>query len=736
MMKSLDTRRGTWRTGCGKAMSMVLLALLMLMTAGAPVLGADAASENSGIALADVNRFTQLLNRLRAEEASRPQVAGLIEHIERYRRIRDEQTSERLESYRSTLEKMGKELADGKLDQALYSAAEAQSLALDKARTLQEPLIRELMDKALAAAAEAEKNSKWLDALAIYRALEALHNQNGTYHDQIKRIGNHVRVLGVYAPERLEQLYTERLERLKNPDEEEFEQPLNLDNEDWVRRLADVQMPMLRQTLVHAARHHIDANGYRPLMLGAVQALRIMVNTPGVENAFSGLQNAEARAAFTRELDTIIDELNRRPGELRYLDVDKYISRIEAASERTVKLPQNVLAYELAEGAVGTLDDYSSVIWPLDLAELYRTLQGNFTGVGILISMRQGKLTVASPLPGGPAINAGIRFDDVIVSVDGESTDKWSLKKAVDRITGPEGTTVELGIKREGVEETLTFKLTRARIKIDSIRGWERTGTDGWNYWIDPELRIGYVRMTQFIPQTADDLDAAIAQMQADGPINGLILDLRFNPGGLLRSAVAVVDRFIPSGLIVSTVDVNGEQQEAHQAGAARTYPRFPVVVLINQGSASASEIVAGALQDYGRAQIVGTRSYGKGSVQDMYHLQGGKALLKLTTQYYRLPKNRIIHRRPKDTTWGVEPDLVVDMPDQKVAAAVRFRQELDVVHVADEALDPNKPLPVASQLLEEGIDPQLDAALLFLKARLVVQDMDLLQPAARGASR
>lgn len=717
--------------------------LLVMVTAltlphALPLVAAErVASNNNLAALADRGSFDELLTRLKDEgiRDATPRVDGLIQHIERYQKSISEQTAERLEGYQASLKEVSDHLAKDKLDKALYSAAEAQSLALDKRKTLDDPVIQDLIARATEAARKAEADSKWLDALSLYRAMEVLYNQDGTFHDDLKRITNHVRVLRVYAPERLEQLYTERLERLKDPEDEDLE-PLQLDNEDWVRRLADVEMPMLRQTLVHAARHHIDANGYRPLMVGAVKSLLTMVNTPGVGAAFAGLNDETARKAFVAELNVILNELENRPGELRYLDVDKYITRVEAASDRTVKLPKNVLAYELAEGAIGTLDDYSSVIWPLDLAELYRTLQGNFTGVGILISMKSGKLTVSSPLPGGPAINAGIRFDDVIVSVDGESTDKWSLKKAVDRITGPEGSTVTLGIQREGVEEPLTFKLTRARIKIDSIRGWERTGADGWDYWIDPELRIGYVRMTQFIPQTADDLDAAIAQMQKDGPINGLILDLRFNPGGLLRSAVAIVDRFITSGMIVSTVDVNGQQQEAHQAGASRTYPRFPVVVLVNQGSASASEIVAGALQDYGRAQIIGTRSYGKGSVQDMYHLQGGKALLKLTTQYYRLPKNRILHRRPKDTTWGVEPDLIVDVPDQKVADAVRFRQELDVVHVADEILDPDKPLPKASQLIEEGIDPQLDAALLFLKARLVVQDLDLAQPAARGAAR
>ena len=271
----------------------------------------------------------------------------------------------------------------------------------------------------------------------------------------------------------------------------------------------------------------------------------------------------------------------------------------------------------------------------------------------------------------------------------------------------------------------MQFKLARAEIVIKSIRGWQRKAKGGWDYYIDRDSRIGYVRLSQFIPQTATDLDNAINEMERDLGLEGLILDLRFNPGGLLSSAVEVADRFIRSGGIVATVGTDGRQTTKYGARPDHTHRPIPTVVLINEGSASASEIVAGALQDYGRPRIVGSRSFGKGSVQDLFHLDRGEAYLKLTTQYYQLPEGRIIHREPDSLQWGIEPDVTVRMTTQQIADAIEYRQKVDVLREDDQSPQLQDGQSV-DQLITESLDPQLEAALLIVKTRLVVQKLAL----------
>ena len=253
-----------------------------------------------------------------------------------------------------------------------------------------------------------------------------------------------------------------------------------------------------------------------------------------------------------------------------------------------------------------------------------------------------------------------------------------------------------------------------------------------------------YVRVSQFIPQTDNDLRAAIDQMQREAPLNGLILDLRFNPGGLLPSAIEVSNRFIERGIIVTTEGPRGQETSRLTAKPHGTYPPFSapsasgkrIVVLINEGSASASEIVAGALQDHDVAWVIGNRSFGKGSVQDLFGLDGDKAFLKLTTQYYKLPMGHIIHRTPEATEWGIEPDLVVDMTPQEITDAIQLRQELDILRDKNDPVDPADPAkaPRAAQdIIDQGIDAQLEAALLVLKSCLLAQRVALAQKGHRG---
>jgi carboxyl-terminal processing protease len=519
---------------------------------------------------------------------------------------------------------------------------------------------------------------------------------------------------------------------------------------------------MLRQTVLFASRKHVAQQGLTPLLRGAVDALIVMLDTKGLDESFPSFAD-EGRVKQFRDYLARLSASLKEPGkDVSVSEASTIIDRIIKTNKQTLGLPEEVVIFELTEGLTGSLDEFSSVIWPEERETFSRSTQGNFSGIGVQISKRDGRLIVVSPLENTPAMRAGLKAGDIIAEVEGKSTDTWSLNRAVQEITGPRGTRVSLGIERPGEPELLDYAITRDQIEIESIRGWTHKPAGGWDYWIDPDNRIGYIRLSQFIPQTADDLDAAIEQMQEDGPINGLILDLRFNPGGLLSSAIDICDRFIMEGPIVATVDADGNVSPASKAHRLRTYPNFDMAVLINQGSASASEIVSGALQDYHRATIIGTRTFGKGSVQDLFPLtSNGAAYLKLTTQYYMLPSKRIIHRKPNAAEWGIDPDLAVDMTTRQIADALQLRQEADIIRDGKEPITAEVERPWAAEsfrvpnaapriegknpdgtdrevveviapqpglLLDLGIDSQLETALLVLKTRQASSQIQMAQ--------
>jgi carboxyl-terminal processing protease len=653
--------------------------------------------------LAESGRFDEVLTRLRNDYAdlATPAVQTLIDHLERFDQREDERRAERLEAFDAAMARVEKQLAEDRLEDALISAIEAHSLADDPSGVLTTEPVKNTVAAARARAQAAEEAGDWVEALSLYRAMDLLYDDYATFRSEVKRVAKHVQVLQLYVPTKLQELYraqaarraAREADRENNEDAEVAQRPdpPSIEIEDWRVRLNDVDASMLRQTLAQAARQHVESAGYAALMRGSLDSLLVMLNTDDVATAFPAFNDGEQRDRFRNELRGMRANLDE-PRTLNFIETAQLITEILDLNQKTLKLPEQVIVYELTEGATTTLDDFTSVIWPSDKEQFSRSTQGRFFGVGIQIKRENNQLMVVTPLPGTPALQAGIKAGDIIATVDDKDTSVWSLDKAVREITGPEGTEVRLGIRRAGEADLIEFALRRAEIEIESIRGWKHTDDGDWDFWIDRDARIGYVRLSQFIPQTADNLDEAIARMQKDGPLNGLILDLRFNPGGLLSSAVDVVDRFIKEGPIVYTVDGSGTKQ--------------------NQS----------------RAIVVGTRTFGKGSVQDLFPLSHGKAYLKLTTQYYQLPLGRIIHRKPDAREWGVVPDLVVDMTNQQVAAALEYRQEVDVLRDKDFVPENGDPRPTAEGILETGIDPQLSAALLVLKTRQVARDLAVAQ--------
>jgi len=292
-------------------------------------------------------------------------------------------------------------------------------------------------------------------------------------------------------------------------------------------------------------------------------------------------------------------------------------------------------------GLIESLEDSHAVYFDPRHYEYFNDQNnGTFYGIGVTIANEGDDLVIQSVIEGTPAEAEGLKADDIIVEIDGETRDRWDVDEAVLRIRGEEGTTVTLGIRRDGAEEITAFTITRAKINVPNVESELLEG------------EIGYIRLYTFSDPAAEDLRAVIGTLAEQGA-RGFILDLRDNPGGLLSSSVDVSSLFIESGVIVRVEDRTGTIEE-HQA-TGRTATGAPLVVLINGNSASASEIVGGAIQDYDRGTLVGEQSFGKGSVQQIEELSFGGAI-KLTIAHYVTPKNRVIDKV------GLTPDVKVEM--------------------------------------------------------------------------
>jgi carboxyl-terminal processing protease len=294
------------------------------------------------------------------------------------------------------------------------------------------------------------------------------------------------------------------------------------------------------------------------------------------------------------------------------------------------------------EGMVTSLDPHSAFLPPEAFDDLQSETKGEFGGIGIVITMRDSRLTVISPIEGTPAYKAGVQAQDIIVKVDGESTKDMMLWEAVKKMRGEPGTPVEIHIYRKGEPEIMELTLVRAIIPMESVRS------------MTLKPGFGYLWITNFRENTADEVIKALKDLEKENsPLKGLVLDLRDNPGGLLDQAVKVADVFLESGTIVSIKGRDGKEGESYKAHGNGDANSYPIVLLINGGSASASEIVAGALQDNGRALVIGTTSFGKGSVQTVRPLRDGYAL-KYTVARYYTPSGKSIQAE------GILPDLVV----------------------------------------------------------------------------
>ncbi|MCK4649442.1 S41 family peptidase, partial [bacterium] len=355
----------------------------------------------------------------------------------------------------------------------------------------------------------------------------------------------------------------------------------------------------------------------------------------------------------------ISGKVNERKETYKYIGLfSKVLSLVKSNYIKEVKTKD--LIYGALQGMMETLDPYSQFMDPDTYREMQIETEGKFEGVGISIWIRDDQLTVVSPIEGTPAYEAGIQAGDRIVKIDEESTKDITLQGAVEKMRGLKGTSVILTIEREGLDEPLEFVIVRGIIIVKSIP-----------YSFLTEDKIGYVRIREFKKSAGKGLEENLEKLEKEG-MQGLILDLRNNHGGLLNEAVEICDKFLSRKKLIVSTQSRISSQSLRYLSSEVPHPNYPLVVLINKGSASASEIVAGAIQDYRRGTIIGEKSFGKARVQSVLALEDGSGL-RLTTAYYLTPKGRNIDKE------GIEPDIKVELPTlpkivPKIASKGYFR--------------------------------------------------------------
>jgi len=685
------------------------------------------------------------LGDLGAATAVDPALLSSIELYQTNLAQREATRTEKVEEVRTEIEDAFAAFKDSgsriKLSEALTSAVELQMLLSEDEAFFADTTVASLLDEARTGAAQAEADADWIMASELYYRLDAVYDRSGEFQPDLDRLTKRLGMIRLYAPERLWALRNER--RL----DEDLDPlpPYNAYGDDFRTKLDGINRAMVYKALSRAAMNHVerqnpdnlDGVNLRAMLHAGLGAVQTMATTTDLEAAFPRLADETQRAAFISKLNAIARDLDRQK-RLDGSDIRNTLESVLDASEDTVAIMPEALIHEFGNGALEETDTYTAVIWPDELARFRRSTQGEFYGVGIQIQLDEMmNIEIVTPLEGTPAQRAGIRTGDVIKSVDGISAVGLSLDQAIEVITGPAGTPVTLGVERkqeDGSLAELEFELARAKVDLPSVKGWRKVGPGDrdWDWFIDEESGIGYIWLSGFTEDTTEDFDYAVQAMRhSPSGLQGLILDLRYNPGGLLDQAVSISNRFVNEGLIVRTETADGivtERQHARRLPGALSVQDVPVVVLVNEGSASASEIVAGAIQAGARrgnvqALILGQRSFGKGSVQNVFALEGGIAAMKLTTQYYKIDAPRMIHRRPGSTEWGIEPDLAVEMLPSQQQDMLLLRREADVLPLDEHGeIINNDERPDPDTLLTDGIDLQVQTALVLLQSQAVGQ--------------
>jgi carboxyl-terminal processing protease len=684
------------------------------------------------------------LAKLQIPASPDPQIANLNQWKTDYVSHMATSEKQRQEQYDKLVGKAQDYLKRDRFDDAIVQTVSAYTIAKDQAAFLDLDWVKDVTAKVADQADKFEKQGQWLESLQLYSDLNTLYEIDTRYKPQMQRLARRTRLLALYTPKALLEMrkeITTRLEKLHaqdvaatQPGTQPATQPaldaaatLKEDADEeaafpkWQDTVEKITPAMLSMALEQACNYWVEQTDYDTLFKGGVDAMRLFLTTPELAKEFPGLTDEAAKAKFAAELDTQMKKLDPA-NPLTQGQLDDMVDHILTTNAETIKLPEAVAVMEFTDGAMEKLDPFTAVIWPHEVDEFFKNTQGHFGGVGVQISLENGQLKVITPLEDTPAYKAGIMAGDIITAINGKPTAGISIDTAVHSIMGKPDTEVVLRVKREGESQQKEYTLTRAEIRVTSVKGMDRDKDDQtkWNFMIDPDSKIGYIRITGFQEDTAKELKTALEALKDQG-VRGVILDLRFNPGGLLDVAVKMCDEFIDHGTIVSTRGRVARPTKRDADHSLVIPTNMPVEVLVNQYSASASEIFSGAMKDLNRGLIVGQRTFGKGSVQNLMQLTPNAAM-KLTQAHYYLPNGECLHRIDGAKTWGVEPDVVVPETPVQVVNLVKARRDAEVIHTKITATTPASQPATTAKAAEPVYDTQLDTALLLMRLQLIQQ--------------
>lgn len=585
---------------------------------------------------------------------------------------------------------------------ALSHAREARELSPNAEEFLKQDWVKQLVSESEKLGQVYIAAEKWNDALGIYGrgGLSDIDENSEQYKSLVKQITQHVRMINLYGRSGTTTSAAAGGSTSKPADDGDEDEPR------WREMIVGIDATMIRNAISQIDDNYVDVPDYRKMGQAALESLKILATTPQAAKSFSVLSDADKVKAFVEGAEKEMDQIKKKT-MVDHLDLDLALNHMIDLNAATLKLPDEIICMEFAEGMLGELDQFSSMIWPYEKDDFRKKTMGQFYGIGVQIRKDPGKyIEVVTPLPDTPAFKAGIRAGDAIMKIDGKDTKNMSVDNAVKTITGPKNSKVLLTIQRPGEAAPLEVAVERDEIHIQTVKGWRNQPDGRWDFMIDPDNKIGYIRLTQFTQDSHKELQDAIKAVKAAGS-HTIILDLRFDPGGLLTSAAQIADEFTNKGVIVSTKG-RSVRETSMSAKGDGAWQEGKLIVMVNRYSASAAEILSGALKDWKRAVIVGERSYGKGSVQQLIPLRPKRAELKLTTAHYYLPSGRCLHRVNGAKEWGVDPDVAVPVTVRQMNRYAEIRQETDLL----KDVDVSKQMSLLDQQLQD--DLELQTALLL----------------------
>jgi carboxyl-terminal processing protease len=714
-----------------KIISLVFVLQLAILPAFSMSYSAQKAKSENTVVSSEVKtaveqicdgNFTQAGQIAKKADGSNPAAEGVLAVVTDYDKLQKDIKQAREKSYQEQLEQLNKfknapETNEPNLLDVFPVIIKAHDFANEsqKDAVLNLPYVKETFDKAKKQAVEFEKQGDYLDALLYcYSWLAAIYEDDKTYTDKKEQLEDKAIIKGSLQDspcestlDRYEKITPDIFTRSLDMLEYGYVEPFRYSNmaEKVFRRLNYLAEVLSTSEYVPAGPNSVNSKDNKG-------AITFKYEKDGIPKFVAGLNSLNKEYLSDSSASISKDQ---------YIKLFKSVLSLNAS---TIKLPQQILIWHFGDASLNALDPHTTIIWPKQVEDFEKNMTNEFTGIGVEISKEDGQLKAVSLVPGAPAYYSGIDAGDIIEAVNGESTKEMTITCAVSKITGPAGTKVKLTVRRPDSDKSRDIEITRAKIVVPTTRGWSRDENGNWLYFVDETNKIGYVRVTQFSAATASDLDKILTRLEGEG-LQALILDLRFNTGGYLQSAADITDLFVEKGVMVSTQPRVGlpTWETAEKKG---THPNYPLVILINSSSASASEIVSGALSDkaFKRATLVGEQSYGKGSVQTISDYPGNGAQLKYTMAYYHLPSgqrvsDRWAKQKENKKDWGIMPNVKLVMNTDEMKKMLEIERDNDVLAAADHRQNGNK---LKRHNLQEtlAVDYQLEAAILVARAKLI----------------